>query len=261
VAGHAPAGVHDLFAPTDRVCASCGTRTVTAARACPSCGAPYVARRVKPLGTRRRRLVLASSVLVLVAAIAGGVAILTPGVDRAKRSHAAAARSAAAAARAALIARATAEQQLQLATGHVRDPGAAAPRTARLGARSALVRELEAAITVDARARVRAGIFTGPILFTSCSPYPADAVPAQTNLAERVGPYACLAVNRPVKDATGTVGELGDPFWARIDFASSRLAWCKINPRPGEQAIDAAAPIVPLAPACDLGRQAPMPLP
>ena len=32
MAGHAPAGVHDLFAPTERVCASCGTRTVTDGR-------------------------------------------------------------------------------------------------------------------------------------------------------------------------------------------------------------------------------------
>jgi hypothetical protein len=219
-----------------------------------------VARRVKPLGTRRRRLVLAFAVLVLVGAIAGGVAILTPGIDRAKRAQAAAARRAAAAARASLIASATADQRLQLATGHVRDPGAGAPRAARLAARSALVRELEAAISADARARVRAGILPGPILFTSCSAYPADALPAQTSLSERVGPYACLAVNRPVRNGTGTVGELGDPFWARIDFASSRLAWCKINPRPGEQAIGSGAPLVPLVLACDLSRPAPAPL-
>jgi hypothetical protein len=253
---HLPAGVHDVFAPGERVCSRCGARSLDSSRTCPACGMPYVARRPKPLGTRRARLIAAAAVIVLFAVIGGGVALLTPGINSAKRAHAAATRRADAAATAALIARETAEQQLHLATGRERDPGAPTPPPVRVRARSTLVRELEQAITADARARVRAGALTGPILFTACSPYPKGPVPPQVVLAERVGAYGCLAVNTPIKNAKGTVGELGDPFWARIDFATSRLAWCKINPRPGEQALGSAAPSVPLAPACDLRQPA-----
>jgi hypothetical protein len=76
-----------------------------------------------------------------------------------------------------------------------------------------------------------------------------------------VGAYSCLAVNTPIRSAKGIVGQFGDPFWARIDFATGTFAWCKINPLPGEQASGAGAPSVPLAPACDLSRRAPVPLP
>jgi hypothetical protein len=253
----APAGVKDVFVPVERVCSHCGAGAVTAARACSSCGTPYVARREKPLGTRRRRLIFAVAAVAVIGLVALGVALLSPGIDRGKRAHAAAAKRAAAAAQATLIAQERAQQALRVARARVRDPGPGASSAARRGTREAMVRELQDAITLDTRARVRAGILTGPVLFTTCSPYPGDAPAAQTTLAVRVGAYSCLAVNRPVRSAAATVGELGDPIWARIDFTRGQFAWCKINPRPGEQALGGGAPLVPLAPACDLSRAAP----
>jgi len=88
-------------------------------------------------------------------------------------------------------------------------------------------------------------------------PGPPGSASAQTDLLAAVGAYQCLAVNLQVKNRAGTVGAIGDPFWARIDFARPAFAWCKINPRPGEEAVGANAPSVPLAPVCDLERPVP----
>ena len=253
----APTGVRDVFAPTERICAHCGATRVTAGRACPNCGTPYVARRVKSLGTSRRRLVFGAAALLVLGLAALGVVLLSPGIERAKHAHATAAQRAAAASQASLIAQQREQQLLRLGHAAVHDPGpGAAPPTRRL-VRSTMVRELQDAITLDTRARIRAGILTGPVLFTTCSPYPADAPAPQTTLTAGVGAYSCLAVNRPVRNRAATVGQLGDPIWARVDFTRGRFAWCKINPRPGEQAIGGAAPLVPLAQACDLSRAAP----
>jgi hypothetical protein len=257
VVERAPAAVKDVFVPVGRVCSHCGAGVVTAARVCPRCGTPYVARREKSLATRHRRLIFAAAAVAVIGLVALGVALLSPGIDSAKRAHAAAAQRAAAAAQATLIAQERAQQALRLARARVRDPGPGASSAARRGTREAMVRELQDAITLDTRARVRAGVLTGPVLFTTCSRYPGDGAAAQATLAVGVGAYSCLAVNRPVRSTAGTVGELGDPIWARIDFRGGRFAWCKINPRPGEQAVGGGAPLVPLAPACDLSRPAP----
>jgi hypothetical protein len=257
VVERAPAGVTDVFGPVARVCAHCGASAVTAARACPNCGTPYVARREKSLGTRRRRLAFAAAAVLMAGLVALGVWLLSPGIDRAKHAQVAALQRAAAAARATLIAQERAQQALRVGHAGERDPGPGASGAVRRRTRQAMVRELQDTITLDTRARVRTGILTGPALFTTCSAYPSDAPAPQTMLAVRVGAYACLAVNRPVRGAGGTVAELGDPIWARIDFRDGRFAWCKINPRPGEQAIGAGAPVVPLAAACDLSRAAP----
>ena len=61
-----------------------------------------------------------------------------------------------------------------------------------------------------------------------------------------------MAVNQLVKSHGRVVAVFGDPFWARIDFAHARMAWCKINPRPGEGGAGTGPPPVALAPACDL---------
>jgi hypothetical protein len=194
--------------------------------------------------------------MLLAAAIAGGVILLAPGINRSKREEAAGGRRARAAAMAAIVRREAVDQRVRFASGHTRDPGLAPPQP-RLRAREALVTELEQAITADARARVTSGALTGPILYTSCEPFPPGSASAQTDLLAAVGAYQCLAVNLQVKNRAGTVGAIGDPFWARIDFARPAFAWCKINPRPGEEAVGANAPSVPLAPVCDLERPVP----
>jgi hypothetical protein len=250
----APSEVRDVFAPTERQCPSCGAVAVTSSRTCPSCGKPYVSRRSKPIGTRRARRITAVVAVAVLAVLGGAVALLAPGVNSAKRADAAATRLRDARIRQAVIQRTTADQRLHLALAGLRDPGPGAPLSARLRDRAALVGKLQLAIAADARARVRAGTLTGPVLYVKCSPYPPDSAAADAVPSVRLGPYACLAVNHPIKSNAGVVGLLGDPFWARIDFTAGRLAWCKINPRPGEQAIGAGTATVPLAAACDLTR-------
>jgi hypothetical protein len=199
-----------------------------------------VIRRRKLLGTRRARLI---AVLIVVAALglAGGlVALLAPGIEHAKRYNVAALERQQAATRAAQT-RIQAEQQKV--------------RTAAVPARGRqeLVVALRAQIKADARARVRAGTMAGPVLRVTCAEYPPSPIPQ----SGQFGAYSCLAATRDIKSGGSTVGALGDPFWARMDTASGRLAWCKINPLPGETAAGSEAASVPLSPACDLKRPAP----
>jgi len=255
--GNAPVDVAQVFGPVERVCPKCGTTSFTAARACPACGTPYVARGAKRLSTGRARAALAAGVVLIAAVIVSGVLLLAPGINRSKREQAAATRHAAAAQTAVLLRREAAEQRPHAAFGRAHVAGPSAPAAVRLVQRTLLVSELEQAIAADARARVRAGTLTGPVLYTTCSAYPTGSPAPQSLLATRVGAYQCLAVNVPIKNQNGTVGALGDPFWARIDFATSRLAWCKINPRAGERAVGLNVPSVPLAPVCNLEVGAP----
>jgi hypothetical protein len=204
------------------------------------CGAPYVARRTKLLGTPRRKVV-AGLIAVALLGVAGGlVALLTPGIEHARRFNVAQLERQQAVTR-ALQSRVQAEQQrVHTATVPVR------------GQRE-LVAALEREILSDARARARARTLTGPVLRVSCSEYP----PSGTPQSGRLRAYSCLAVSRDIKSGGRTVGAFGDPFWARIDTAGGRLAWCRINPLPGETATGSEAASVPLAQVCDLTRPAP----
>ncbi len=253
----APVDVSAVFAPTERECPTCGKRSSAPGRDCPACGAPYVARRAKPLSSARVRIGVALALVALVAVIVAGVIALAPGIDRTKRERAAAARRAEAAATAAIVRHDAAQQTLHTATGSTGVAGSTAPPATRLAQRAALVSELERAITADARARVRAGAMTGPVLDTTCAAYPAGATDPKTLTSARIGDYRCLVVNVPVRNRHGVVGSVGDPFWARVDFARSALAWCMITPRAGEMAIGSNVPSVPLSRVCDLSVPAP----
>jgi hypothetical protein len=251
--------VRELWAAAERTCPRCGYSSVTAARACPRCATPYVARRAKTLSTRRARL-LAAAVAAGLLAIGGGlVLVLAPGIERTKRINSANAGRLDAAALRSLQAHAAAEQRLRMRRA-VRDadPGPRTPASRRLRARQGLVAVLARSIGADARARVRAGTLTGPVLSVRCSPYPPGSAAADAVLAERVGSYACLVVNRQVVGPSGVVGFFGDPFWARIDFSRGLLAWCKVNPRPGEGGAGTGPPPVPLAAECDLEQPVPV---
>jgi hypothetical protein len=253
----APVEVRDVFAPTERECPSCGSRSTAPGRDCPACGTPYVARRAKPLGSARARITLAAALVGLAAVIVAGVIALGPGIDRTKSERAAAARRAEAAAMAAIVRHEAAQQTLHTGTGPTGVAGSTAPAATRLAQRAALVSELERAITADARARVRARSMTGPILYTTCAADPAGAIDPKTRASARLGDYQCLVVNVPVKNRSGVVGSVGDPFWARVDFARSAFAWCMITPRAGEMAIGSNVPTVPLSRLCDLSVPAP----
>jgi hypothetical protein len=253
----APVEVREVFAPAERECPRCGDRSTAPGRECPTCGAPYVTRRARRLGSTRSRIALATALVMLAGVIVGGVIALGPGIDRGKRERAAAARRADAAAIAAIVRRDAARQTLRRGTGLTRVAGPSAPPATRRAERATLVSELERAITADARARVRTGSMTGPVLYTTCTAYPTGATDPRTLPAVRIGDYQCLVVNVPVENRSGVVGTVADPFWARVDFARSAFAWCMITPRAGEMAIGSSVPSVPLSRLCDLSVPAP----
>ncbi len=246
--------VDSLLAPGERQCAGCGARSRAASRTCPVCGTPYVSRRAKTFATRRAKVIAAVGTLVVLGVAVALVALLSPGIERTKSTNAAATARARSGAIESLVRKNAAEQRLREATVDRRDPGSSAAAALRTRSRSAIVGDLEQAIAADARARVRAGTLGGPIQSVQCSPYPPGTrVPLQA----AVGSYACVAVNRLITSGTKVLGVFGEPFWARVDFARGRLAWCKINPRPGEGGAGTGPPPVELAQACDLERPAP----
>ena len=86
----------------------------------------------------------------------------------------------------------------------------------------------------NARARVRAHTLQGPIERADCSPVSGFAGPP-------VGKYTCTAVNAAILRRGATVGALGYPFWAVIDFKRLSYVWCKVNPVAGEGSATSSA--------------------
>ena len=116
--------------------------------------------------------------------------------------------------------------------------------------RPALVRELEAALLADAHERVESGELARNVQRVECEPYPRTEPRREAELdpALRSGRYHCLAVTR---DIVGThEGTLGYPFFARIRYRTGHLAWCKINPIPGEQAVPDPRSVATLPQGC-----------
>jgi hypothetical protein len=120
-----------------------------------------------------------------------------------------------------------------------------APRRAVVAAagRRAVLTGLERAITADARARVRRGLLPrrDPVLRTHCGARHGSA-----------DVFSCIAITAQTRKSRVTpVGVLlGYPFLARVDFATGRLAWCKLNPIPGEGFTPPPDEIVPVSRAC-----------
>jgi hypothetical protein len=178
---------------------------------------------VPPPPARRRLAAMAAAVLVCAGAVA---VIAVPPLERGKTAGA---RREAAAQRETIRreeARLRVDQRLRFATGR-RPPGGDIP-AARREARA----QLEWLITRDARARVRADKLGGPIAKTSCEP----SFATETDLGTRTGLYKCLVETGRTKGSTGVPLSVGYPFVARIDYGRFSFAWCKTNPRPGEQA-------------------------
>jgi hypothetical protein len=145
-----------------------------------------------------------------------GAAIAVPRIVEGKRAGAAKTARDAAAAVHAEQARLRADQRVHSLT---------------VPARANLVASLEAAITADATARVRAKTITGPVLSTKCDPTSAAVAQFPESTV-----YKCF-----VKTATGLRGQdrdvlgMGYPFVATIYTRQRRLAWCKQNPHADEK--------------------------
>ena len=111
-----------------------------------------------------------------------------------------------------------------------------------LAHRARLVSAGEAAITADARARIRAGRLDGPVRGTDCAPYPdTERRAAQEGDASVArNRYECLAYKTRFKlpELEGKVrtGLYGTPYWLVLDYGSSKMTFCKITPHGGEAA-------------------------
>jgi hypothetical protein len=192
---------------------------------------------VQPKMSRRAKLAIAGGVLAL--AVAGSVAwlLVSPSINNAKQ--AATARDAAQ--KASFIRSETrrlkSDQRLHRGRGLSSDESP-----------SALVNDLQSAITGDALARVKAGTLTGPIRGTKCEPVKLG--PLVPNSSR--GGYQCVAINEHIMKGSELGGLLGYPFWAVVDFRHRAFVWCKVNPKPGEMAVRTLEPVVNPPAGCDL---------
>jgi hypothetical protein len=232
--------VKSAFAPRTRTCHACGRTSETSSRACPACGAPYVVMQPK-LSPRAKRAIALAALALGVAGVVVWV-LVSPSIDHTKRATAAREAAQHAAFVRSETRRLRADQRLH------RGRAAAA-----ITSRAALVGALDRAILADARARVRAGSLHGPILRAVCKPVTeGPLVPTA-----RRGGYVCTAVTADIpkegRGSTAVGGTLGYPFWAIVEYRRRTFAWCKVNPPPGEQAVQANAALVPPPAGCDLG--------
>jgi hypothetical protein len=216
-----------------RTCPHCGFTEESTRERCSKCGRSVLVRAPRLTGRRRSFVLGGGGAVALVALVAIVAIVLNAKADRDARQRAADAR-AVAAERVRLI-------RLQAphrgAAPHLR-PAADAGDTDRLAARAALVRAVEASITQDARARARTGEIAGPISTSKCGPFlrAPDAVPDDRVLTKAVGRYDCVAIKSDIKgDSGASVGSLGYPFVAALDFDRFTYVWCRNTPPQSER--------------------------
>jgi hypothetical protein len=117
-------------------------------------------------------------------------------------------------------------------------PAAGAGDRRQLAARAALVHRVEQQITRDAEARARTGELDGPIRSSECGPFlrAPDAVPDDRVLSKPIGRYDCVAVKDDIKGSGGgSVGRIGYPFVAALDFKRFTYVWCRNTPPQSER--------------------------
>lgn len=166
--------------------------------------------------------------LVLAGAAA---ALIVPAIEEGKDERATVERRKDAAFEAAKRRRLAREGRPRTGAG-MRPSGPLTPAQER-HARRVLVRDLEHAITDDARARVRRGNLDGPILETECKIEPPSQRPLERDLSVRRMEYDCLAITS--RDPGGQF-VVGHTFDAVVDYRRFRFTWAKVCRPPGEGA-------------------------
>ena len=189
------------------------------------------------------RRVALSATAAVVGLMAAGV-VVVPLIEEGKRDAERRERTEREAAARREEARLREDQRLHIGKSSLRDAGGAPAESRRV--RRILRRELEAAITRDARGRVRRGALDGPIVDTNCVP----SRPADAGLSSRSGLFKCFVVSGESVGARGVPLVSGYPFVATIDYRDGTLAWCKTNPRAGEKAGGSTLARVRLSRAC-----------
>jgi hypothetical protein len=183
-------------------------------------------------GSRRRAVLWGGGAVALLATVAIVVVVLDAKADRDARARAADARAAQ-----VERARLTRIQAPHRGAARGLRPPAGAGRAERLAGRAALVRAVEARITRDARSRARAGELDGPIRSSECGPFlrAPEAVPDDRVLARAIGRYDCVAVRGDIRQDGSSVGRIGYPFVAALDFRRFTYVWCRNTPPQSER--------------------------
>jgi hypothetical protein len=167
---------------------------------------------------------------VLVAAVtAGAFALIAPEIEESKEERAEEERRRDAAFAAAKQRRLAVESRPR--RGRAERPAGDLSPAAERRARLALVREVERAITRDARARARAGRLDGPISGTDCTINPPSRRPLERDLSVGRMDYQCLAIK--ARDPEGRF-VVGHTFEATVDYRRFRFTWARVCYPPGE---------------------------
>ena len=185
----------------------------------------------------------------LAALLLGAVAAwLVPRIERAKRHESATERRRLAALNARE--RRILERDQRLHTGR-----AGFVPSNPVAAQQAVVADLQRAITADAQARTAAGTLSGHVLRTTCVPFTRGTARVTPSPTATAAGYECTAVTGEIpKSSRNVAGEIGYPFWARVDFRHRTFQWCKVNPPPGERGAGGEAAAVALPAPCNLVR-------
>ena len=213
--------------------ASPRTRPASAARAA---GAPSSSARPRLQGRRRTVVLWGGGAVALVVLAVVVAVVLKAKSDRDARQRAA-------------DARAVAVERVRLTKLQAPHRGAApdlAPgggRRAtrqRLAARAALVKAVEDADHARrARACAPRRARQGPIRGSQCGPFlrAPDAVPDDRVLTKAIGRYDCVAVQgrHQGRRQGSSVGSLGYPFVAALDFRRFTYVWCRNTPPQSER--------------------------
>jgi hypothetical protein len=229
-----------------RTCPHCGLEERSERERCSRCGRSVFVRAPRLRG-RRRTLAIWTAAGAAILAV-GLIALVLNAVVSNRNDRE---RKASAKAIAAERVRLKRLQAPHRGSATQLEPRAGASDQERLSARAALVRAAEGSITRDARARDRAGELEGPISNTECGPLlkAKDAVPDDRILSKAIGRYDCVAVKRSITGESGqSVGRLGFPFVAALDFERFTYVWCRNTPAQGERGV--ALAFVRLERAC-----------
>ena len=174
-----------------------------------------------------RKLALGAAVVLV---LAGGVAALVfPAIEEGKEERAEEERRRDAAYQAAKRRELARESRPRRGRGQ-RPPGPLTPAEERR-ARRALVRDVEQAITRDARARAKAGRLEGPVLGADCTINPPSRRPLERDLSVARMEYECLAIKS--RDPQGRF-VTGHTFEATLDYRRFRFTWQRVCYPPGE---------------------------
>jgi hypothetical protein len=172
---------------------------------------------------------IAIGAVVVLAVLGVAAALIVPEIEEGKDERAEKERRSDAAYEAAKQEELEREGKLRHGKGEPA-PAGASPAEERQ-ARRVLVRDLEGAVTRDARARVRRGNLDGPILATQCKVNPPSRRPLERDLSVRRLDYDCVAVKH--RSPTGQF-VVGHSFDAIVDFEHFRFTWAMSCLIPGE---------------------------